>query len=68
MKLGKLALAASAISLAVAPIAGQAIASERVAAPVEGESEAGGSSILIVLAIAALGIGIFAADSDPVST
>ncbi|MGI8943566.1 MAG: hypothetical protein ACR2FJ_04905 [Qipengyuania sp.] len=71
MKFGKLALAASAASLAVAPIAGQAVAAERVAAPVTAESELGNednSSLIIILAILAIGIGIFAFDSDPVST
>ncbi len=68
MNLRKLALAASVASLAVTPIAAQAVASDRAVAPIEGESEMGGeSSILIILALLAVGIGIFAADSDPVS-
>lgn len=70
MKFGKLALAASAASLAVAPIAGQAVAAERVAAPVTEESQLGGdnSSLIVILAVLAIGVGIWAFDSDPVST
>ena len=65
--LGKVALAASAASFAIAPVA---VAAERVSAPVEGESEIGGTGVTvgILFAILALGIGLAAGGSDePVS-
>lgn len=68
MKFAKTALAASAASLAIAPIAAQA--ADRVAAPVEGESELAGNggAILAALAVVAIGVFIFATDDDgPVS-
>ncbi len=68
MKFGKIALAASAVSLAITPAA---FAAERVSAPVEGESEVGGGSgatIGVLFALLALGIGIAVGGSeDPVS-
>jgi hypothetical protein len=67
MKFGKVALAASAVSLAVTPAA---FAAERVSAPVEGESEigGGGATVAVLFAILALGVGIFAGgDDEPVS-
>lgn len=67
MKFGKVTLAAAAAIAASAPIAGQAIAAERTAAPVAGESDIGGGpiGILIILALVALGIGITAGDDEP---
>lgn len=70
MKLGKIAVAAAAATLAVAPIAAQADVS-RISAPVVGASETGGEgnagAILAVFAILALAIGIAGGDSSPVS-
>lgn len=67
MKFGKVTLAAAAAIAASAPIAGQAIAAERTAAPVAGESKIGDGpiGILIILALVALGIGITAGDDEP---
>lgn len=69
MKFGKVTLAAAALAAATAPIAGQAFAAERSAAPVSGESEIGGGpiGILIVLALVGLAIGIAASDDTPAS-
>ncbi len=69
MKFGKVTLVASAAALATASIAGQAIASDRVAAPVSGESEVGGGpiGILIVLALVGLAIGIASGGDEPAS-
>ncbi|OBX18644.1 hypothetical protein A9995_11875 [Erythrobacter sp. QSSC1-22B] len=69
MKFGKLALAASAVSLAITPAA---FAAERVSAPVEGESEIGGGNgvtIGIIFSILAIGLGIAvtSGNDDPVS-
>jgi len=68
MKFGKVALAASALSLAITPAA---FAAERVSAPVEGESEIGGgngATVGVIFAILALAIGIGVGGSDePVS-
>lgn len=68
MDVRKITFAAAAAALAIAPVAGQAVAADRVAAPVSGESEIGGGpiGILIVLALVGLAIGI-ASDEDPVS-
>jgi hypothetical protein len=69
MKMGKIAAAAAALTLAVAPMAAQADMS-RVAAPVVGESENGGEGaggILAGFAILALFIGILAGDESPTS-
>ena len=69
MKFGKVTLAAAAVAAASAPIAGQAFAAERDAAPVSGESELGGGpiGILVVLALVGLAIGIAAGDEEPAS-
>lgn len=69
MKFGKVTLVASAAALASASIAGHAIASDRVAAPVSGESEVGGGpiGILIVLALVGLAIGIASGGDEPAS-
>lgn len=69
MKFGKVTLAAAAVAAASAPIAGQAFAAERVAAPVSGESELGGGpiGILVVLALVGLAIGIASGDEEPAS-
>lgn len=69
MKFGKIALAASAVSLAVTPAA---FAAERVSAPVEGESEIGGGNgaiIGIIFSILAIGltVAITSGSDDPVS-
>jgi hypothetical protein len=67
MKFGKVALAASAVSLAITPAA---FAAERVSAPVTGESEigGGGATVAVLFAILALGIGIAVGGADePVS-
>lgn len=69
MRIGKVTLAAAAIAAASAPIAGQAIASERSAAPISGESSLGGSpyGILIVLALLGFAIGIASGGDEPAS-
>lgn len=70
MKFGKIALAASAVSLAVTPAA---FAAERVSAPVTGESEIGGDNngltIGIIFTILAVGltIALTSGSDDPVS-
>jgi hypothetical protein len=69
MKFGKVALAASAASLAITPAA---FAAERVSAPVDGESEIGGgdgTTIGILFAIAAIGltVALTSGDDEPVS-
>ncbi len=70
MKFGKVALAASAVSLAITPAA---FAAERVSAPVDGESEIGAGSnglvIGIIFSILAIGltVGITSSDDEPVS-
>ena len=69
MKLGKIAAAAAALSLAAAPMAAQAELG-RAAAPVAGESENGGNGaggILAAFAILAIVIGIAAGDESPTS-
>lgn len=55
MKFRTLAAAAAVTSMAVAPAV---VAADRVAAPVSGESEMGGSLILAILAAAAVIAGI----------
>lgn len=71
MKFRTLAAATAAVSLAATPAIAEANF-DRALAPVEGESELGGSSILIaVLAAAAVIAGIIIiadGDDDPVST
>ena len=69
MKIGKIALAGAALSLAAAPMASQAIAADRAAAPVSGASAMGsGETIGILFALAALTIGIaVGSDNSPVS-
>ena len=69
MKFGKVALAASAVSLAVTPAA---FAAERVSAPVEGESEIGlggnGLVLGLLFAVAAIGLTVaLSGDDEPVS-
>lgn len=68
MKFGKVALAASAVSLAVTPAA---FAAERVSAPVEGESEIGGGNGLLIgvlfTAIAVALVLTLSGDDEPVS-
>lgn len=67
MKFGKLALAAAAASFAIAPVA---VAAERVSAPVEGESEIGGSGGVVAAVFGLLAIALFVAvggDDEPVS-
>ncbi|GAA4051800.1 hypothetical protein [Parerythrobacter jejuensis] len=71
MKFRNVLAATAALSLAAAPAVAEA-SFARTAAPVEGESEAGGSGIVIgILAAAALIGGIIIAaggsDNDPVS-
>ncbi|NNC60582.1 MAG: hypothetical protein HKO05_11410 [Erythrobacter sp.] len=69
MKMGKIAAAAAALTLAVAPMAAKADMS-RVAAPVVSESDNGGAGaggILAGFAVLALFIGILAGDESPVS-
>ena len=66
MKIRNVAMAAAALSMAAAPAIAQATF-DRASAPVEGESEVGGGSgvIIGVLAAAAvIGGIIIAADSD----
>ena len=69
MKIGKVTLAAAALAAASAPIAGQAIAAERSAEPISGESSVGGGpfGILIVLALVGLAIGIASGGDEPAS-
>ena len=59
MKIGKIALAGTALALVTMPIAGQAIAADRAAAPISGENSIGsGATVGILFALAALTIGI----------
>jgi hypothetical protein len=69
MKFSKLALAASAASVALGSIAGQAAAADRSVAPIEGESELGGGiGLLLGFFIVALAVGLVASDDEgPVS-
>lgn len=69
MKFGKVALAVSAVSLAVTPAA---FAAERVSAPVEGESEIGrgGNGLLIGALFTAIAVALvltLSDDDEPVS-
>ncbi len=66
MRIGKVTLAAAALAAASAPIAGQAIAADRAAAPAFGESEMGGNgaTVAIVFFLAVFAAGIFLADGD----
>ncbi|NBC88268.1 MAG: hypothetical protein GVX90_02015 [Alphaproteobacteria bacterium] len=65
MKFRNIALATAAVSLAASPAIAEA-AFERSVAPIEGESEVGGSSILLAILGASAVIGgiIIAADGD----
>ncbi len=64
MKFRNIAAATAAISLAVSPAMAQANI-DRTAAPVEGESELGGSSIILaILSAAAVIGGIYIAIDD----
>lgn len=68
MKFRMFAAAAAVASMVAAPV----VAADRVAAPVEGESEMGGSIVLAVLAAAAIIAGIVIAidsgdEDEPVS-
>ena len=65
MKIRNVLAATAALSLAAAPAVAQ-VASERTSAPVEGESELAGSSLIIALLAAAAVIGgiIIAVDDD----
>lgn len=69
MKTAKFALATAALAAASAPVAGQAIAADRAAEPVSGESSVGGGplGILIVFALLGLAIGIVSGDDTPAS-
>ena len=66
MKLGKIAAAAAAVTLATAPIAAQADIGSRAAAPVAGEELGAGNSgaVLALFAIFALTVGIVASGGD----
>lgn len=69
MKFGKVALAASAVSLAITPAA---FAADRASAPVDGESAvgSGGNGLLIGALFTVLAVGLtvaLAGDNDPVS-
>lgn len=70
MRLKTVSLAAAAVALSTAPIAAQAQLAPRDAAPVDGESEIGGGSQLVILAVVAAvifaGIAI-TDDDDPLS-
>ena len=71
MKFRTLAAAVAALTLTTSPVLAQATV-DRAAAPVEGESEMGGSStLLLILAIVLFGAGIFFLvdndDDDPES-
>lgn len=64
MKIRNVAAAAAALSLVASPALAQTNV-DRVAAPVEGESEMGGSSIILaILAAAAVVAGIIIAVDD----
>jgi putative AlgH/UPF0301 family transcriptional regulator len=65
MKFRNIALATAAVSLAASPAIAEA-AFERSVAPIEGESEVGGSGIILAVLAAAAVIGgiIIAADGD----
>jgi hypothetical protein len=64
MRIGKVTLAAAAIAAASAPIAGQAIAADRAAAPVAAENELGDSGIAVAFLLLAIVAGIFLAQGD----
>ncbi len=68
MKFAKVALAAAAASFATAPVA---VAAERVAAPVDNESEIGGDggvSIAVVFALLVVALFVLVSgDDEPVS-
>lgn len=64
MRIGKVTLAAAAIAAASAPIAGQALAADRAAAPVAGENELGGSGIAVAFLLLAIVSAIFLAQDD----
>ena len=65
MKLGKIALAATIPALAISSVAGQAVAADRLAAPVADESQMGGdvTTLAIVFLVLALAVGLVASDS-----
>lgn len=65
MKFRTMAAAVAALTLTTSPVLAQASV-DRVAAPIEGESQmAGSSSLLLILAVVLFGAGIFfLVDSD----
>ena len=65
MKFRTMAAAVAALTLTTSPVLAQATV-DRTAAPVEGESEMGGSSsLLLILAVVLFGAGIyFLVDND----
>lgn len=66
MKFGKLALAAAAPALALAPVASQAVAADRAAAPVTSEDQMGGSAtmIAVIFGLAALVVFVLGTDNN----
>lgn len=69
MKIGRMMLSASAAVLASTPIAASAVAAERSAAPVAGESQMGGNAIAPIFALLAFVAFLVAASGgdEPVS-
>ena len=69
MTFRKLALATTAASLAIAPIAAQAAPADRTSAPAEEQNELAGGYILPILAVIAIAVGIIlvADDGDSIS-
>ena len=64
MRIGKVTLAAAAIAAASAPIAGQALAADRAAAPVTAENELGGSGVAVAFLLLAIVSAIVLAQDD----
>lgn len=67
MRLKTIALGAAAVAMATTPVLATEIAAERSSAPVSGEQELAGSSLIIALVAAAAviaGIIIIADDDD----
>ena len=65
MRIGKVMLATVALAAASAPIAGQAVAAERAAAPVSGENAmGGGTGIAVLFGLVALAVFVLATDTN----
>lgn len=64
MKFGKAVLASAAMAVATLPVAGQAIAADRVAAPVTDSSSLGSDGTVIGVLFALLAIAVFVLATD----